>query len=767
MPITEFNNLRQSNIVENWLFDFHNQSGANLYLSFHDVIYNNNFYHGVIKNNPSIRESIDLKTSTSKSNNINIVIPDFKYKGTNISEEFFGGSNYYINRTVKVYSKINDETPVVIAVFRLINIETNGNDITLSLVSQRPWDFISFPQNKHPEHNVFEPIVYGDYSSSLNANTANRAYAVHGSVFPIPVLYASTDKIYTLMPRSYSASDNAFIHKYIGFNQFLALRLAKQAFTDSSNRVDSVTKQDIDNSGLNILGSRILYKDSSNVYGAEFEGYIMTARSDKEISVTTFRNQQKMFQFSVGNGINFDDGATHFFDGVDTAFALMVTPKKEFSLEYIDGALITVKLSKSGGGAITPPQLFTIDFLSNQFDTITDELVNPDQQRAYNHSTSTGISFGTTPTGVIEFNEPASNSQASLDGCMGADELLLKIGSVSHTGAIDKTMSIIGLQMYYRQTLPIIFPAIQFGSSDEYDETKGHLFKKTNDADTEEKAKEQDLEKVMNEEYYYCGANGLQHGITALSGNDITEIHEAHLDLLNRFVGLNASNMNTVEGWSDLDSAKDWKIRYWQLEPVELKKELEKLQYEGGFIFRYKNGDSSKPQYIFIKDSYSSTDHTITKNDLKEVKIEPDGYDSLLSKMNINYQKHPAEDGYIFRSSSSNSTTRTNYGINSKENIVEVNLDAYSSPEISSSPTSNPNDNFYSYYDNIFGDIKINISGTIVNSKFYKVDVGDTVSFSDMHPEKAFGKSFTSMVFMITSLSRSKGLLKFKAREIA
>ena len=198
---------------------------------------------------------------------------------------------------------------------------------------QRPWDFISFPQNKHPEHNVFEPIVYGDYSSSLNANTANRAYAVHGSVFPIPVLYASTDKIYTLMPRSYSASDNAFIHKYIGFNQFLALRLAKQAFTDSSNRVDSVTKQDIDNSGLNILGSRILYKDSSNVYGAEFEGYIMTAPSDKEISVTTFSNQQKMFQFSVGNGINFDDGATHFFDGVDTAFALMVTPKKDKAIK--------------------------------------------------------------------------------------------------------------------------------------------------------------------------------------------------------------------------------------------------------------------------------------------------------------------------------------------------------------------------------------------------------------------------------------------------
>ncbi len=63
MAISGFSDLKQSNIVENWLFDFHNQFGANLYFSFTDTTYNNNFYHGVIKNNPNIRESIDLKKS--------------------------------------------------------------------------------------------------------------------------------------------------------------------------------------------------------------------------------------------------------------------------------------------------------------------------------------------------------------------------------------------------------------------------------------------------------------------------------------------------------------------------------------------------------------------------------------------------------------------------------------------------------------------------------------------------------------------------------
>ena len=58
------------------------------------------------------------------------------------------------------------------------------------------------------------------------------------------------------------------------------------------------------------------------------------------------------------------------------------------------------------------------------------------------------------------------------------------------------------------------------------------------------------------------------------------------------------------------------------------------------------------------------------------------------------------------------------------------------------------------------------ISANIVNPSFYDIDVGDIVQFSDMYPEKAFGKAFTNLVFMITSLSRMQGVLKIQAREI-
>ena len=82
------------------------------------------------------------------------------------------------------------------------------------------------------------------------------------------------------------------------------------------------------------------------------------------------------------------------------------------------------------------------------------------------------------------------------------------------------------------------------------------------------------------------------------------------------------------------------------------------------------------------------------------------------------------------------------------------------------SPSSNPNDDFYSYYDNINGVVRLNISSELINPKYFDINVGNTVQFTDMYPVKMFDKSFTDMVFMITSISRTVGSIKFKAREI-
>jgi len=44
--------------------------------------------------------------------------------------------------------------------------------------------------------------------------------------------------------------------------------------------------------------------------------------------------------------------------------------------------------------------------------------------------------------------------------------------------------------------------------------------------------------------------------------------------------------------------------------------------------------------------------------------------------------------------------------------------------------------------------------------------VGDILEFENMYPEKIFGESWSGKQYMITSLHRSPGTLKFEAREL-
>ncbi len=732
-----------SNIQENWIFRFYDQNGANLFLACHDYIDSNNtFYHGVITNSPKIRESIDLASSKAKTSNLNLTVPNFKYKGVDFSEELLGGSSNYINREVQVWSVINNNDPVQIATFRLADFNLSENTINILLAVHKPWAFIDFPQTQHPDHPVYEPVVYGSYTPASNATTTgDNVQSAYSSVYPVPVLYISTDSIYTLMPRAYTASDNAFLHKYFGFNQFLPLRLSEGVLSLEGVRVDSNTKTTIDNSGLNVLKARTHRFINSSSNNAVFDGYMTTAPSDKVITtVPMFSNQENLFKRTITGALDDSVVSTGTFSGTNASiYMLFTSPKKEYYFDSVTKLLFRVKINQSSS------QRFFHKVFSNRFDPSDDNLVGGDgREKSYNSvSFSTGTGEFSTNSGAIFFNDTPGNKTADNEIVAG-DEILSRIDRVE-TGA---TMTVASCQLYFRQTIRY------------FDGVEG-----TDNPNTLELAAQQDYKTLQKTKMFYCGGNGLKGSWSGTP--DITEIHEAHRDLLIRFAGLTNSN---PQNWSNLESEKDWKIRYWQLEPTGLANTLEKLQYEGGFIFRYKKGKETEPQYIYISDTYNDSDitysKTISKNDLSNIDITPDNYDSLNTQMDIEYRKHPAERNYLIKTSAKNSTIRTKYNINAKENINPVKLDTYISPEIPTSPSSNPNDDFYSYYNNISGDIKLNISASVVNPKFFNIDIGETIEFADMYPEKAFGRAYTDVVFMITSVSRSLGKVQFKAREI-
>ena len=227
--------IKLSNISENCLFQFANRQSGVVYISFKDTVYSSNFYHGVILNEPSIRESIDLKKSVAKTSNMSLSIVDFDYQGSKISNELFGGTNNYINQIVTVHSQINQDTPQQIGSFRLINVSTNGKTVSLSLATQRPWDYINFPQTQATTSLKYFPVAYGNFEESTSSQ-ASQNLSETRSLYPAPVDNTS-GKITALVARSYdgNANKDGRLHHYEkDSDQFVPIGLLSSTFTDIS-----------------------------------------------------------------------------------------------------------------------------------------------------------------------------------------------------------------------------------------------------------------------------------------------------------------------------------------------------------------------------------------------------------------------------------------------------------------------------------------------------------------------------------------------------
>ncbi len=804
------------NIVENWIFDieYAGSSSGTVRIALKDYSDGTNFYYGVILNNPSIRDSIDLKRSTAKTSNLTITIADFEYKGNKISEFIFGSVNYFINRNTTVKSVINDDSAVTIGNFRLIDFSTDGDNVNLVFSSHRPWDFISFPQQQTSTTNQYIPTVYG---TSYEDNAVNT-FATGKALFPMPKMIPNGNNIHFIAPKAYTSEPKTPPHYYDNnIDKFIVMDDDDDDSTTLNGDVTYSVNRRLSRGSYNIRpdnvsddtewgGSNPEYAIDGNSSNTTSQTFTVTENGSSvgygtktlKLSMPRIKGQFSQLKLRLKGSIQITDktadrsGLTMFIGLSDTTFLNSGSAVTYDTFSALQGNAFIAGSDSSSVGTITTSgsgensEYSELDVLDLYTETLDSGLnLARDISATYNVIKVSGssprlvrdsiIKIGTElmrivhdifATGYYVVERGFSFSTASSHS---VNDDVFTYGE--NAFALPSEISIQATIAIFQVGTASTICTAQFNITDFYLNVKVE-----NAVQREPQATE---EAIENLKFLYSANKGLTHGITGLSGNDITYIHEAHLDLLNRFAGLDvASNPATnIEGWGNgsndnkLDHTRgangsQWKIRYWQLEPVELKKELEKLQYEGGFIFKYKKGNISNPQYIFIKNSYSSTDYTLTKYDISDISIKPDSYSDLLTKISIEYEKHPAKNRYLVTQNSINSVPRTNYNIDTKENVANIKLNAYISPTIPASPSSEPNDDFYTYYNNIFGDIKLNISGTIINPKFYNIDIGDTVDFSDMYPEKAFGKSFTNVVFMITSLSRTMGSLKFTAREI-
>jgi len=724
---------------ENWLVQCFYDSTNFTGFSFFDTKLAGKQYYGHLSGSPTIREAISLQKSKASYNNISLSLNNFNFEGNPISEELLFGTNYYINKTVKIFSFLDDgqkadfgditttfvaETrtfseiggaKVQIYEGRLESVQHTADKVKLNIVEYRPFKDITIPNTKTTE-GVYYPVVYGDYTKNSSTSGSPAFIYNNNDFWPMPRNVEDDQDAEALAPAEYQITSNANPHFYDdNLKQFLPLETS--AGNEMATQSDSY--QSGDNAGYKVSYDRFLrhtFKIKPVSVTSITQNETGHADTDVDSSSTVYNN-------SIDNS-NSDDTTTRGFGTITTKNSGTTAGSIEWVWTFIPpeikGELTSFKLKVTYAIDVTQFESdvsFTVNLYNDTYTTGEQTLVA-------HIATGTGSDVATTS---VTSNEMVANSYYGADGRGFPDEIKLRwkqntVGDASSDNTDISVVSIYDVQMICTVKIP---------TTEKWD-------------------------------YLYCGADGYAKSWTS---GTCTDIHDFHRDMMIRFGGWTTDDPYQ---WSNLESAKGstWQGRFWLTEPMDLEKALEKMQYEGGFIFK-KRADGTG-RYIWMYNS-PTANHTLTSADVDNITIRHTSFTDIESKQIVNYEKYPAEDKYASSSTLTNATTRTNYNIvDGYENIKEINLDALALTPGSGDVEGNAtNLNFGSYYNTILGGVSLIVGGKIRNPEIaYKAEVGDVISFSSAPSTKAFGSAWSGKLFIITKIQRKIGETSFEAFEI-
>jgi|GEM_PF-3264694 len=788
---------------ENWLFKiFYDTDTSNatncIALSYKDTTVDM-FYYGAVLNLPSVRSSINLINSTSSSSGISLDVANFPYKNGLLSEEVLGGSRYYINHVVKVYSQLDGQSTLsnCYQIFegRLVSISSTDNIVRFEVISKRPWDLINVPNTKTTS-GKYIPVLFGEYtpnSVSTLGSVLHESTMTSSALHPMPFNQSDTGLSYYIDGISTNTS-NAQVHIYEkAFDTFVACNesATSVASKDGSSlvSVDQALKRVVKyspssfaagatdgNVTLSNAGNAI-DNDDSNYANINYTETTSSSTTTEVTFLITFPKPSGTGDLKFEPLIDNDRAVVTDEDIDNSETGIDVTPLgsgvANNKVGVLIGDLIKINeqsseimrvdsISRGGSATLTVTRGYgesakdTSSSGSPIYTSVTRNMADITIEIVVNTLTKlTGTdTFGSGKTVVAAELEGVPNSVVATTGDITSTGTKVSKGTVNRPMA--SNLDTFVLKCTFKCGATNIsggdVGATMNADIRIYEATKTSMRVNDNVADI-----------------VYSGSDGIRASESytngASSGAVITNIVDAHAQALNTYSGYDVSAANNI---GTLRTARDgWNLRYWNLEPRSLKEILQQMQYEGAFIFTIR-GDGT-PNYIFIPNSTSAS-KTLSADDIVNVQLSHVSLDELVTKMNINYAKHPAEERHISSQVStlaSGTLPRTKWNIGSSENIVDINLDMLVANTGTAALSGNRNSGFAEYYHNILGDVKTKISFRLINPSFFLLEVGDLIGFdNDNMPVKLFASAWTDKVFIITSLSRRLGEINISAREV-
>ena len=752
-------------------------------VAFGDTTVDSVFYRGIITNRPIIRTSFDLASSIAKTGNIKLSLINIKYKGDDLSAELFLGTRTYMNREVRVFSQLNQNTTLsnCMEIYRgrLIDVSHDTDSISLSIVEQRPWDFIDIPNTKTTAALKYIPVVYGNYTKNSVSPKISYGSVYHKSQLtsmayhPVPFNRVAGNKIYYL--HSNSDGSTARMAWYVKQDDIFVPLLDSDTATSTEDGADSIgvfqgyrriyatNPSAVENSGaaVNATTEDTTIASEALMYDGNLATY--SSWSIASWNTSDAGNGQpvfwagKLFKFDKPEGLGKDVYGVEILPSGSTVTLNEELNNSDTNIDVSDASTLG-----TGDAIKINDEIMFITSISSNTLTV---------RRAQDGTTAATASTGT----VIHSNYRASafyikyriqtisstSSPISIQWVpSGRPELVDLGGSHESTGTAYPVQRVSEFSDSIRLRMWQADAGINNVGTVYFYEVR-YLFKCASELG--------DTEDIL-----YSAADGLTASYSGGSGT-VTTGHAAHRDLLKRFTGCDEADGDIYNWGSNLNinSARSaWVIRYWLLEPVSLEKVLHKLQKEFGFIFKYRPDGTGS--YWYVKDSYSSGDVTATldMSDIDKLKISTTPYSELQTKIITSRDKHAATGEYMETRTHEDTTNnpRKTFNILTNENIIQESLDAnYNKPGNTNPGGGDVNDGYADYYMNIFGTIKKIISCDVVNKgKGYKLETGDIVQFSNTAgemPVEPFNDNWADY-YMITDLNRSAGKVKITCREV-
>jgi len=776
-------------VTENYLIRLYNEDGNFIALALNDTTVNSINYDGVLKKAPTIRESLNIQQTDSSLSNVTLEAVNFSFttsgnvtlsSAAQLDQELLFGENYYINREVRIYSQLdNDSTEgnlLLLFKGRLKSVSSSNKVVTLDISPLNPLKDLMFPTAK-TEDGLFSPVVFGDYTKQSTAFPHNSLFGISANTYPVEVATETAGNVWAIMPDA--GSDAAAGSGILHYNESSLIRKGS-AFTPSQLMAPFSSAEIRNNSG------------DSKPYVTAQSGtiYLRGTETDLERSIIIETiNSSNDFTFSTiysnSGSLTASDSAnagagpqqyqkTYICEGLGK---IEHTPS---SLLFTNGLSYNLTLTRNGGASTGDFNFVKLTITLHWDDGTTDDIVHYNEIESgltaifndtlfpnnVNLLTSTNAN-GNVPqkiTGTLEVNYDAPDSGDS--------------GSIALSGTVSTSA------LKVTATTKIV---------------------------TTDTTVQSDTNVKTNVKKLYAAQDGHQ-----LSSALVEKPIVAHRYLLETFAPNSFTSGNRGNGYADLKeyfelSGSQGDMNYWQNKQESLEEKLKDLQHFGFFIGRFRSDTAGVGfivgELICIKHSSGGTDQydfrrvstaelilptstsqditadvlepfttseesivsgitvytvtlphsTIDKNDFKKIQVSHTSFDDLKTKWKINYHRDPASDSnYLQQAEYTNSTTRTNYNINN-EDIEEI---------------ENPYDkagtlsfNYYNYYNNIVGEPRLEVSLDLINPEFFDLEVGDIFRVNPA-PQNFFGENYLNVYFMVTQTTRTLGKFSISGYQI-